>query len=413
MREGSCQLSRKWESGKSKEALSPAPTHRRRRSHDWEEEARPKQLTNRPRNDPIGAPPLIPTADTTEDPDTGRRARQAVRAVLARHSRLTNHYDVRELLGWGGNGAVLGAIRRADSRRVAIKLIYRKPTETNPTLPPEIRIMRDLTHPNILESLDYFPDDHGFYLVTERLGDTPIDEAPDSAADGELNPSEFTCDLPPSPRGTPRTHRIVSRGGAADLFDYIYRHSRVPSHEAPLLFHDIVSAVAYLHARGVTHGDIKEENVLLASAGSSRIAKLCDFGHARNVGWAPTDPVESRGGSPPQVCFYGTTEATPPELLPNLSLHPDAPTSDFVRVSGFEADVWALGLLLYAMVMGSAPPDIVAGQLDIAGFESLPCPFREDVEMECVDLVKRMLAVDPAKRITAAEILVHPWLRWI
>ncbi|RKO90160.1 kinase-like domain-containing protein, partial [Blyttiomyces helicus] len=334
-------------------------------------------------------------------------------------SRLTEEYEVRELLGWGGNGAVLGAVRRADGRRVAVKLIYRKASAgANPVLPPEIRIMRDLRHSNILSYIDHFADDQAHYLVTEYLGDPIADDADSDDDDDDVG--EFYCSVPADPvtgEELPAA-RIVSRGGAADMFAHIYRGaSPAPAHTVPPLFRDVAAAVAHLHARGITHGDIKEENVLL-TPGPNPVAKLCDFGHARRIGWSPSDPrVPSRKGAslpppppPPALTYYGTTEATPPELLPNLGLPSNTPSSELVRVSGFEADVWALGLLLYAMVMGSAPEDIVGGGIDVDEFETLPCRFRDDVDMECRDLVKRMLTIDPERRILAKDILRHPWL---
>ncbi|RKO87299.1 kinase-like domain-containing protein [Blyttiomyces helicus] len=244
-----------------------------------------------------------------------------------------------------------------------------------------ICIVRDLHHRNIVGNIGHFEDDQAYYLVTEYLGDPSVDELNWDADDDDVG--YFFCCVPADPvtgRELPMA-RIVSRGGAADMFSYIYGGSSpAPSHTVLPLLRDVAAAVAHLQGLGITHGDMKEENVLL-TPGPDLIAKLCDFGHARQS-----------------------------ELLPNLRHACDTPPSELVRVSGFKADVWALGQLLYRMIMRSNPPDIVGGRIDIGEFETLPCSFRDDVEVGWRNLVERMLTIDPEKRMSAADILHHPWL---
>ncbi|RKO84844.1 kinase-like domain-containing protein [Blyttiomyces helicus] len=258
-----------------------------------------------------------------EEYDIAQRARIAVSKVLCRRFCLTDEYEVRELLGWGGNGAVIGAVPRADARRVGVKLIYRKAAAGA---------------------------DPAYYLVIGYLGDPIVD---DYNWDDDVG--EFLCSVPADPVAGEelRPARIVSRGGG--------KH-------APHL----------------------------------PVAKLCDFGHAKQIGWSSSEP--------PALAYYGTPETTPPELLPNLGLQSATAPSEVVRVSGFKADVWAIGLLLYAMVMGTPAVNGRAG-IDVGEFETLPCRFRDDVEMGCWDLVERMLTVDPEKRISAWDILRYPWFR--
>ncbi|KAJ3090138.1 hypothetical protein HK102_004569 [Quaeritorhiza haematococci] len=443
--------------------------------------------------------------------DTGLNsgmAQQVVCRVLRENYRITRDYDVKLLLGWGGNGAVLAARRRTDGMRVAIKIIYKKvamkqsSAATTSDVPAEIMILRQLRHDNIIEFLDWFEDRNSFYLVTERYGgrwtneqlQKAVDEHRDdgvlraehiSAAcrdlrelgaepvdDDEIGPEDeiLECQVPVyGSRTTPsrggrfiswRTIQLGVRSGSGDLFSFLETFRCVPHDVRPKIFAKIVTALADMHAKGVIHGDLKEENILIGPA-PDFVPKLCDFGHARCCPQAANGSASSQPGLDISkfplhitrgISYYGTKEMTPPELVENIIREqqcedegaPLKPTSTtFKRVSGFAADVWALGLLLYAMSHEGLPlrnEEMVEGKVDLGDYDTYPftldgygccydygltcdgkgvcdgCEVCEGghvccVDEDCYDLMQRMLTIDPSKRITMAEILRHPWIR--
>ena len=139
-----------------------------------------------------------------------------------------------------------------------------------------------------------------------------------------------------------------------ELFQHIVKHRRCREPEARRFFVQIMSGVAYLHAQHVVHRDIKPENLLLDEQRNIRIA---DFGLSTRC--APGQVLKHACGSP---CYAA------PEMIAGR------------RYSGAKADIWSLGVCLFAMLCGYLPfedPDtnnlykkIMAGTYKVASFVS-------------------------------------------
>lgn len=256
---------------------------------------------------------------------------------------------------------------------------------------------------------------------------------------------------------------IVSQASCASLFDFIDFHGgHLPREIVPGLFKSLASAVHHMHSKGIVHGDIKEENILVGimrstkssqdevgcisrygfpSAGSyfsdgddkllqspHLTAKLCDFGHCK---WLLMSRIIHPGLNHLTPHFYkalrakrnnktmvryGTKDISAPELLHNLRLEESAqerPLS-YHRYFGFEQDVWALGLLLYTMIHGELPAEIndyIDGEMKCRKNSHLPVDFDPTMERDCLDLLKRMLAIDPTRRISIQGVLDHPFVK--
>lgn len=261
-----------------------------------------------------------------------------------------------------------------------------------PQILSEIELLKECKHSSIIKYIAWFEDQLAYYLVMENFGTSWKLE------DG-TSPRAFIVDPP----NQPRIMLMMGQASCSSLYDYIeFYHQVIPRHTIPQLFRQICEGLEYLHSKNVVHGDIKEENILIGQLeDGSLVAKICDFGHALKV-----------KRNQKQMVRYGTKEVSAPELFDNLKREErgDAPVD---RYHGFEQDIWALGFLLYSMIFGNLPDELpmyIYGHRIFSG-TYYPIKNEADLEKNCADLLKRMLAVDPRDRITIDRILVHPWLR--
>jgi serine/threonine-protein kinase len=159
---------------------------------------------------------------------------------------------------------------------------------------------------------------------------------------------------------------------------------KLPPAEAARIALECARALAAAHAVGVVHRDIKPANILLDGNGN---ATVTDFGIAL---------VTSR----PSRELIGSTAGTPHYMSPEQSLGEP--------VDG-RSDVYALGVVLYEMLTGTRPFSGRNATEVIAQHISAPIPKVSDREPETpvalVELVDHMLAKDPARRPTAAELV--------
>ncbi|GAA0156134.1 non-receptor serine/threonine protein kinase [Lithospermum erythrorhizon] len=184
-------------------------------------------------------------------------------------------------------------------------------------------------------------------------------------------------------------HIIMELCTGGELFDRIVRFRHYTEKKAAELARNIVGVVQTSHSLGVVHRDLKPENFLFVNEDEDSPLKIIDFGlSVLNHGELLTDMV----GNPYYVA---------PDVL--------------LRSYGPEADVWSAGVIIYMILSGSPPfygetqeeifKEILHGNVD---FSSDPWPKISD---SAKDLVRKMLVRDPKKRITAHEILCHPWVR--
>jgi len=156
----------------------------------------------------------------------------------------------------------------------------------------------------------------------------------------------------------------------------------------------ITQAIMHLHKRGLCHGDIKPENLLLTSDDPSANIKLCDFGMARQCG---------KEGF--QVDYtVGTFDYWAPEIVRR-------------QVVSVAIDMWALGVVVYVMLCGCNPFDPTAVATDSEILSNIANGKMDEsneiwvhLSPTCKDFIKGLLQVDPIKRLTAVQALQHPWM---
>lgn len=212
----------------------------------------------------------------------------------------------------------------------------------------EVEIMRHLPpHPNIVSLKDTYEDDADVHLVME-----------------------------------------LCEGG--ELFDRIVARGHYTERAAAVVTKTIVEVVQMCHKHGVMHRDLKPENFLFGNKKETAPLKAIDFG--LSVFFKPGERFTEIVGSP----YYMA-----PEVLK--------------RNYGPEVDVWSAGVILYILLCG-VPPFWAETEQGVAqAIVRSVIDFRRDpwpkVSDNAKDLVKRMLNPDPKKRLTAQEVLDHPWLQ--
>ncbi|KAM6229968.1 maternal embryonic leucine zipper kinase isoform 2-T2 [Porphyrio hochstetteri] len=171
-----------------------------------------------------------------------------------------------------------------------------------------------------------------------------------------------------------------------ELFDYIIAKDRLSEQEARVFFRQIVSAIAYVHSQGYAHRDLKPENLLIDE---DHNLKLIDFGLCAKPKGGLDYHLNTCCGSPAYAA---------PELIQGKAY------------IGSEADIWSMGVLLYALLCGFLPFDddnVMAIYRKITrGKFSIPKWLSPSSTL----LLTQMMQVDPKKRITVKHLLTHPWL---
>ncbi|XP_052016790.1 mitogen-activated protein kinase 15 [Apodemus sylvaticus] len=303
-------------------------------------------------------------------------------AEVDRH--VAQRYLIKRRLGKGAYGIVWKAMDRKTGEVVAIKKIFdafRDKIDAQRTF-REIMLLQEFGgHPNIIRLLDVIPakNDRDIYLVFESM-------------DTDLN-------------------AVIQKGR---LLKDIHKRC---------IFYQLLRATKFIHSGRVIHRDQKPANVLLDSA--CRV-KLCDFGLARSLSDLPEGP-----GGQALTEYVATRWYRAPEVLLSSPWYTPG------------VDMWSLGCILGEMLRGQPlfPGTSTFHQLELI-LETIPLPSMEELQglgsdysalilqnlgsrprqtldallppdtpPEALDLLKRLLAFAPDKRLSAEQALQHPYLQ--
>lgn len=279
---------------------------------------------------------------------------------------LRSRYKVnwKKPLGEGGFGAVYSATDRRTGEKVAVKQISKKYTDSvgfQREMQAFLHLRRAGGHPNICGLRENFDEGNYFY---------------------------FSLDL-------------ISGG---EMFDHLIRSGPYSEEDASRLVREVASALSFMHGIGFVHGDLKPENLMLSTENTSdAVIKVIDFGCAQ---------VTASDKEEPGV--VGLTAAySSPEML---RLPPKARK----RINP-PLDMWALGCIIHIMLVGCHPFDLEgdASDTQIANLvkaHAMPETLQKNSELtshlseSAIDLIRKLLDWDPKKRITASQMLQHPWV---
>ncbi|CAI7570303.1 unnamed protein product [Penicillium crustosum] len=308
-------------------------------------------------------------------------------------------YVLGKQIGFGGFSAVKEAYKaekHGETKRLAVKIVKKQITgrsehendQVQAEFDHEVRVWRYLSHPHVLTLDAVYETDYATFCFTK-----------------------------------------LAIGGT--LFDLVRQNrSGLDSQSAKKYAYQLACAIRYLHEDAhVVHRDIKLENCLLdpiesADGTTSSTLVLCDFGMAEwmsidNGGDSP-DPYEDAADRPPpqqmgpagsSTSVAGSLEYASPELLQSTNgvIHPSV-------------DVWAFGVIIYTIIVGSRPfqdsfapriqANILSGTWDCNAVlaDTVDGPLRQD-RQHALDLIRRCLEMDPNKRLSIRSVLSSPWLR--
>lgn len=261
----------------------------------------------------------------------------------------TDGYEIKEDIGVGSYSVCKRCVHKATDAEYAVKIIDK--SKRDPSEEIEI-LLRYGQHPNIITLKDVYDDGKYVYLVMELM-----------------------------------------RGG--ELLDRILRQRCFSEREASDVLYTIARTMDYLHSQGVVHRDLKPSNILyMDESGNPESIRICDFGFAKQL--------RAENGLLMTPCY--TANFVAPEVL---------------KRQGYDAacDVWSLGILLYTMLAGFTPfangpddtPEEILARIG-SGKYALSGGNWDSISDAAKDVVSKMLHVDPQQRLTAVQVLKHPWI---
>ncbi len=271
-------------------------------------------------------------------------------AMTFQAGQIIGEYKVESLLGQGGLGAVYKATHLISQRQEAMKVLLPEQTSTPDMMERfrrEIQLLATLNHPNIAALHNAFSVDGKLIMIMELV-------------EGE------------------------------DLRSYS-RRTRIP---LPLLIEaaaQVLSALEYAHARGITHRDIKPANIMLSGIG---MVKVLDFGIA--ISQQASDASQQA-----QLTAAGALIGSPTHMSPE-QIRGEKATP--------QSDIYSLGVTLYELIAGQLPLNgATTYELMMGHMYVVPVPLRElrsDIPAALSNAVAKALEKIPAQRFgTAGEFL--------
>lgn len=174
-----------------------------------------------------------------------------------------------------------------------------------------------------------------------------------------------------------------------DIITYEEQFSYINECTAWLIFSQVLDAIVYLHENHVIHRDIKLENILVKDS-ENMVVALADFGFAKVL---PKDDP-----------YIYDLKGTPIYLAPEMLIKKP--------YDGYKADIWALGVTLFAIVSGTMPFFGDYGPHLINSIKNDPLIFPSHVTSECRTLIRGLLTKNPDNRITLYEVYDTEWYQY-
>ncbi|XP_075741478.1 ribosomal protein S6 kinase alpha-5-like isoform X2 [Rhipicephalus microplus] len=280
-------------------------------------------------------------------------------ATKFKNSAFFQNYDIvgkEGILGDGSFSICRKCVHKKTGIAYAVKIVSRRIDTTQ-----EVQLLKMCQgHPNIVQFVESLQDEAHTYIILELL-----------------------------------------TGG--ELLERIRGRARFTESEACRIFRRLVSAVNFMHTRGVVHRDLKPENLLFTDNSDNATIKVVDFGFAR------LKPQDNQLMKTP--CF--TLNYAAPEVLQQAR-----PGNNASAGYNESCDLWSLGVILYTMLSGRAPFQTPSRNASAAalmqrireGDFSFSGPQWEPVSDQAKDVIRGLLTVEITQRLTMNELRAHPWV---
>ncbi|XP_025424052.1 calcium/calmodulin-dependent protein kinase type 1 isoform X2 [Sipha flava] len=261
---------------------------------------------------------------------------------------IEDKYEVKDLLGTGAFSEVRLAVTKEQPKEMyAVKIIDKKALKgKEDSLDNEIKVLRRLTHPNIVQLLETFEDKSKVYLIME----------------------------------------LVTGG---ELFDRIVQKGSYTEKDAAHLIRQVLEAVDYMHEQGVVHRDLKPENLLYYSTDEDSKIMISDFGLSK---------IEDSG-------VMATACGTPGYVAPEvLAQKPYGKAVDVWSIGVISYILLCGYPPFYDENDANLFAQILKGEFE---FDS---PYWDDISDSAKNFIRQLMCVDADKRYTCREALAHPWI---
>ena len=274
-------------------------------------------------------------------------------------SKPEENYKIINKLGKGSFGSVFKVKHKVTGEIRAMKIIKNNPNNessqiVNEKFLKEIQVLKELEHTNIIKIFEYYIDDKYHYIITELL-----------------------------------------TGG--ELYESILKFQKFNEKKAAYIMKQILSALNYLHSKGIVHRDIKPENILVQNINTKNKKSALDEIHIKLIDFGASN-------------FFKENEILTLKVGSPYYIAPEVLNKSYNE----KCDIWSAGVVLYVMLTGNFP---FVGKTSQKLFESIKTGNYkktgkewEAISKEAKELIGQMLELDTTKRISASVCLKSPFL---
>ncbi|KAM9254786.1 MAP kinase-interacting serine/threonine-protein kinase 2 isoform 1-T1 [Cariama cristata] len=324
--------------------------------------------------------PDMPSSQPIDIPDAKKRnkKKKRCRATDSFSGRFEDVYQLQEeVLGEGAHARVQTCVNLITNKEYAVKIIEKRLGHIRSRVFREVEMLYQCQgHRNVLELIEFFEEEERFYLVFEKM-----------------------------------------RGGS--ILTHIHRRRHFNELEASVVVRDIASALHFLHNKGIAHRDLKPENILCESPDQVSPVKICDFDLGSGIKLnGDCSPIST----PELLTPCGSAEYMAPEVVEAFN--------EEASIYDKRCDLWSLGVILYIMLSGY-PPFVGHCGSDCGWDRGEACHTCQNMLFESIqegkyefpdkdwahisfgakDLISKLLVRDAKKRLSAAQVLEHPWVQ--
>ncbi|XP_032214474.1 MAP kinase-interacting serine/threonine-protein kinase 2 isoform X2 [Mustela erminea] len=322
----------------------------------------------------------MPASQPIDIPDAKKRGKKKkrCRATDSFSGRFEDVYQLQEdVLGEGAHARVQTCVNLITNQEYAVKIIEKQPGHIRSRVFREVETLYQCQgHRNVLELIEFFEEEDRFYLVFEKM-----------------------------------------RGGS--ILSHIHKRRHFNELEASVVVQDVASALDFLHNKGIAHRDLKPENILCEHPNQVSPVKICDFDLGSGIKLnGDCSPIST----PELLTPCGSAEYMAPEVVEAFS--------EEASIYDKRCDLWSLGVILYILLSGY-PPFVGHCGSDCGWDRGEACPACQNMLFESIqegkyefpekdwahisfaakDLISKLLVRDAKQRLSAAQVLQHPWVQ--